>query len=277
MNGIQHYGIKEFTKLTSKLDANIEELRITGYTTIPDVVDTQLLDLLRQKIDAVYERQVEEISGTGALEEINDSNIARALLVYDEAFLKLAVNPLFLEVASCVLGDYFILQMQNAIINRPSQRQYQTSWHRDLNYQHFVSSRPLAISILLCVDPFSEETGGTIVPPGTDKFEAFPSEQFVHKHEHQISAPAGSILVMDAMLYHRAGYNRSRQVRRAINNIYCLPFMKQQISLPRMLAGKYRNDPSLSRILGYDSEPGESVTEWRKAKLKKKVELETVK
>jgi ectoine hydroxylase-related dioxygenase (phytanoyl-CoA dioxygenase family) len=120
---------------------------------------------------------------------------------------------------------------------------------------------------LVCVDDFSEETGGTFVLPASHKTEAFPSEDYVRQHEQVINAKAGSAVVFDSMLYHRGGLNRSRRVRRALNHMYTLPLIKQQISLPKLLNGKFRDDSFLSRFLGYDSESDESVVEFRTRRL----------
>ncbi len=269
MQKIQHYGIKEFAKTESAIDNYVEDIKINGFTILSDVVSRDLLPTIRDKVDQVYETQASEIEYCGDLADINDANIGRALLAYDEIFLNLATQPIFLDLVKRLLGDYFILQMQNAIINLPNQNNYQISWHRDLNYQHFTSSRPLAISILVCIDDFSLETGGTCVLPSSHKIEAFPSEQFIKNNEKNIIAKAGSALVMDSMLFHRAGYNSSVNVRRGINHMYCLPIIKQQISFPAMLNGKYADDAFLNKFLGYDSETGRSVTEWRARKFEK--------
>src|SRR5438132_10528427 len=126
---------------------------------------------------------------------------------------------------------------------------------------------PLAISALFCIDDFSEESGGTYVLPASHKIESFPSQEFFEKNQRGINAPAGSALVFDSMLYHRAGFNRSTFTRRALNHVYTLPFLKQQISLPEALQGKFKDGSFLSRFLGYESEPGKNVTQWRQAKI----------
>ena len=61
------------------------------------------------------------------------------------------------------------------------------------------------------------------------------------------------------MTYHRGGVNRSNGLRRGVNHLFGLPFIKQHISFPQSLRGKYRDDPSLSKFLGYDTEAAESV------------------
>jgi ectoine hydroxylase-related dioxygenase (phytanoyl-CoA dioxygenase family) len=156
---------------------------------------------------------------------------------------------------------------QNAIINRHTGEHYQQTWHRDLNYQHFVSSRPLAVSALYAVDDFTEMTGGTMVLPASHKIEAFPSVEYAEKHQVTVNAKAASIIVFDSMLYHRSGLNRSNGSRLALNHIYTLPLIKQQISLPRSLGGRFRDDPFLRFFLGYDTETADNVQAWRELKL----------
>jgi ectoine hydroxylase-related dioxygenase (phytanoyl-CoA dioxygenase family) len=116
----------------------------------------------------------------------------------------------------------------------------------------------------LCLDTFVPETGCTHVLAGSHKVEAFPSDAYATRMEQPVSAPAGSYIVMDAMLYHRAGVNRSGGIRRAVNNVYALPILKQQIVLPALLGGRWSDDAALARLLGYDSDPPASVAEYRR-------------
>ena len=268
---VRTFGVKEFSQASSDVERGVEEIKLAGYTILRDVLTSSELDEAREKIDGIYERQVEEVGGTTQLEAINDSHTARCPLAYDDFFLNVARHPRVLQLVEAFLGEYFTLMLQNGVINIPVSGDEQNAgyWHRDLNYQHFVSTRPVSISALFCVDNFSEETGGTRVLPGSHKTEAFPSEEFVRNHETGVNAEAGSVMVFDSMLYHRSGHNRSSGVRRAINHMYTIPFIKQQISLPKILKGRFSDDPFLSKFLGYDSEPDDNVVEFRTRRLKR--------
>ena len=262
------YGVLESSDAISETDKSVEEIRISGYTVVAGVLSESELEIIRRKLGEIYDIQVKEVGGEGPLREINDVNVVRLLLVYDDYFLKLATNPAVLAIVGRLLGDYYILMQQTGIIVLPNLEHYQTSWHRDLSYRHFVSIRPLAISALFCIDDFTQESGGTHVLPASHKVEIFPSQDFFEKNQRGIIAQAGSVLVFDSMLYHRAGYNRSTFTRRALNHIYTLPFLKQQpISIPEALQGKFREDEFLNKFLGYESEPGKNVTQWRTAKI----------
>jgi len=268
---IKTFGVKEFSRNASDLERRVEEIKLAGYTILVDALAPEEVKEAREKIDRIYRLQLEEVGGEAQLEAINDTYTARCPLAYDEFFLHVARHPRVLEIVEAFLGNYFILMLQNGVINVPVSGHEQNAgyWHRDLNYQHFVSSRPVSISALFCVDEFSEVAGGTRVLPGSHKSEAFPSEEFVLKHETGIEAKSGSVMVFDSMLYHRSGHNRSSVVRRGINHMYTIPFIKQQISLPKILKGKHSDDPFLSQFLGYESAPDESVVEFRERRLKR--------
>jgi ectoine hydroxylase-related dioxygenase (phytanoyl-CoA dioxygenase family) len=261
-------GVKEVFKPESETDSHAEEVSRNGYTILNDVLDETSLELIRKKIDALYETQLQEIGGEKNLREIFDWDSVKHLIIYDDLFLNLARNEKVLAIVNKFLGDYFILNLQNGIINRPNVYNPASLWHRDLFYQHYCSSRPLAISALLCVDSFTIETGGTFLLPGSHQHESFPSVDFAKKFEKQISTKAGSILLFDSMVFHRAGFNKSSEIRRAISNVYTLPLIKQQVSLPKAFKGKYKDDPELSKFLGYDSETPDSLYDWRIDRLK---------
>jgi ectoine hydroxylase-related dioxygenase (phytanoyl-CoA dioxygenase family) len=264
------FGIKEITHNNSYLDIHKENIKIKGYTVVENVLDEDILVRIRLKLDELYEHQIQEFGSEEFLKLINDTNNVRAPLVYDELFLThVAANPKVLEIISYILGDYFILMLQNGVINKPKREFIPNAYayHRDINYQHFTSSRPLSLSAFYCIDKFSEETGGTHILPFTHKFESCPSIDYIKSNEIVVNAKPGSVIVFDSMMYHRSGVNRSKDSRRGINNMYVLPFIKQQISFPNMLKGRYSEDPFLSKLLGYESETDRDVRSFRQKRI----------
>lgn len=261
------YGIREQTIVTSELEQHIEEIKIFGFTIVRSVLDSDLLETTREQLDSLYQKQCHELGGENNLSQINDANIIRCPLAENSLFLQLATLPKILMLMKKAFGDYYILQQQNGVLLPPNTESYQMGWHRDLPYQHFVASRPLAISALFCIDAFNVLTGGTHVLPASHKAEMFPSNDYVTAHEVGIDANPGDALVFDSMLYHRSGSNSAAKVRRGLNHVYALPFFKQQINLPKALKGKYSEDAFLNKFLGYEGEPAESAFDWRNKRL----------
>jgi ectoine hydroxylase-related dioxygenase (phytanoyl-CoA dioxygenase family) len=186
---------------------------------------------------------------------------------YDDIFLSWLCSTNLLGLAERLLCDYFILSQKNSIVLEPQLPHTQAQYHRDLPYQHFVSSRPLAINALFCVDPFNVENGATRVVPGSHKHEPFPADPVVARLEQVASAPAGSFIVLDAMVFHSGGVNHTNKPRRGVNHVFVLPFMRQQINLPSMLGERFADDPKLRRLLGYECQTPDSVLDYRRGRL----------
>jgi ectoine hydroxylase-related dioxygenase (phytanoyl-CoA dioxygenase family) len=260
---VPYYGVLERRVVSDWADAHVEEIEYNGYTVVNAGLPASDLDAMRESIDRNHRRQLTETAAASAAATKIDSDTLRCPLAYDDIFLKAATADPLMEICRRLLGNSFVLLQQNAIINHPTSKEYQSRWHRDLLYQHFVASKKLALNALLCVDDFSVQTGGTIVLPGTHQAEAFPSAQFVRKYERTAEAPAGSFLILDAMLFHRSGYNTSGADRRGINHVIGRPLLVQQLDLPRLLDGRHANDPFLRDYLGYRWNPAPDVATWR--------------
>jgi ectoine hydroxylase-related dioxygenase (phytanoyl-CoA dioxygenase family) len=90
-----------------------------------------------------------------------------------------------------------------------------------------------------------------------------PSEQYLRKHGVQVVAEPGAVLIFDAMVFHRAGSNRSGQVRRGVNHLYTAPILKQQYDFARALGDDFDAEPALRQLLGYTSAVPIDALRWR--------------
>lgn len=261
------YGVVERADASSLVARLAERIRLTGYAVLPSGLTPAVVEDLGSRLERVMARQADEFGGTERLAAIGDAFTARCPLVYDEAFVALAAHADLLALCGELLGEYFVLMQQNGIINPSGERHTQVAYHRDLPYQHFVSSRPLAISALFCIDPFRVETGATTMIPGSHRIEMFPSDPVAAELDTPVTADPGSFIVFDSMVFHRAGHNRSSRPRRAVNHVFTSPIIAQQISLPDALEGRYADDPVLARLFGYGVTPASSVTAWRARRL----------
>ena len=153
----------------------------------------------------------------------------------------------------------------------PNEEHHQSSWHRDLPYQNWTSSDPLACNVFICIDDFNKETGGTFVLLFSHQFNLAPSIAYIEKHAVQVNAPAGSVILFNSMIFHKAGYNTSEdKIRRGVNQMYAKPIISQQINLPEFLNGKYSDDEFLSMLFGYKTKLSKSILEYRNLRLQRK-------
>jgi ectoine hydroxylase-related dioxygenase (phytanoyl-CoA dioxygenase family) len=265
---IKSYGANRTSQAQTIKDYHLEEFQNLGYTVIENVLKSDEIGLLKDELDRVYAIQEQEF-GKANLQAINEEFLARALLVYSDPYLQLARKPEIMEFTEAILGNYYVLHLQNGIINMPKEEHHQSSWHRDLPYQNWVSSEAIGCNVFYCLDAFTEENGGTIILPFSHKIPYLPSEVYLEKHGIQIKATAGSAVLFDSMLFHKAGYNRSDHIRRGVNHLYARAIIRQQIDLPAVLGGRYAEDPFLNMLLGYGNRPAENVNSFRASRKSK--------
>ena len=249
-------------QIGDNLRNHIENITVRGYTLLENVISTDECKTISDKLDSLEESQRVEY-GIQKLKEIRELGIIRAPVEKDDYFMNLILNPTVFGLISSIIRDTAILHLQNGIILEPDVKHGQGHFHKDLTFLNFVSDKVLSMTALWVIDDFNSETGGTWVVPSTHKISNWPSDDYLEKNAVQITANAGSVIVMDSMLIHKGGSNKSSKRRRAVNHMYTRPFIKQQIDFPSLMKGRYDIESKMSQVLGFWSVPPKSVKDYR--------------
>jgi ectoine hydroxylase-related dioxygenase (phytanoyl-CoA dioxygenase family) len=266
----RRYGVIEQTASETDIAYACESIRQFGYAVIDGGYDAGWLGRLSDAFERARQRHASEHGGRDALKALDEHNTIRLPLAYEPLFLELATNKIILEICKRLITGYSILNQQNGVINPPNAERYnQGAWHRDLPYQHFVSSRPLALNALFCLDAFTIENGATQVSPASHRLEALPSDRLLASEAVTVVAPAGSFIVLDCMMFHTGSVNTTDRPRRAVNHVYTIPLLRQQIDLPAALGEEFTTDGELRKLLGYDVGTPRSVTDYLAARARK--------
>jgi len=229
------YGVRYSNTLENSISECVESVRNNGFAVLKSPFNTKEIAINASRFEDVQKKYISKW-GEGYLKSIDEFDIVRLPMEHDiDGMLGFACQPQLLSVIGELIDGSYILNQQNLITNPAKENYSQTPWHRDLPYQHFVSTKPLAINALYCVDDFTIQNGASFVIPGSHKVENFPSRKFIENNELQIEAKAGSYLILDCMTFHRGGYNSTDLPRRAINHVFTIPYFKQQISIPENL------------------------------------------
>jgi len=251
MSKVTYYGVLEQHTINNDVILRAtEEICSLGYTVIDSGYNSSQVEEISKAFDMAYSEYVQRY-GQSFLEEIDEINGVRLPLAFNQILLDLVFNETIISLVKCLIKGKFYLNQQNGVINPPGKRYNQDAFHRDLPYQHFVSSRPIAISALFCIDEFTKHNGATVVIPFSHKREEFPSNDYAENHSLVVEAPVGSFIVFDSMLFHKGGVNSTEKPRRAINHVYTIPYLKQQINIPNTLGLVHKFNDYQAEILGY--------------------------
>jgi len=221
-------------QVTSEPERIVEELEIRGFSLAASGLTASEIDSIRKSSGVLLATKP----------DAQQPDIVRAPCLFDKAFLDIALHPLMREVIGRMILGRIVLNQQNLVRNPAAGRTYsQARFHRDLPYQHFVSSRPLAINVLLAIDEFTSENGGTMLLPGSHHVEYYPSQQFVENQALQVEAPAGTLIFLNAMTYHAGGINDSPNDRIALNHVFASPLLRKQVDFNQVI------DPTTRALL----------------------------
>lgn len=264
-----NYGILQQNLSENIFDEAVEQVRNIGFAVIDSGYSASELAQFSEDFNATRKSYI-EMYGEIELKNIDEYNTIRSPLTHgSEVFLKLALNANLMTVLKKLIQGKFVLNQQNGIINPPQETYNQAAWHRDLPYQHFVCTKPLAINALFCVDDFTCENGATFVIPASHKTEDFPSENYIKKNAVQVQAKTGSFILLDCMMFHAGGFNNTNLERRAVNHVYNIPYFKQQINIPNNIKNANLLAETID-ILGFNYLEPSSISQYLSIRAGKK-------
>jgi ectoine hydroxylase-related dioxygenase (phytanoyl-CoA dioxygenase family) len=242
-----------------------EAIRYEGCAVVTDVLSDELRARTRV---AMYEVQLKigDEVGRERLTRASEIGVLRLMARYDPFFLELLGIPEMLSVVDLVVCDTAILHLQNGFILPPrdasAERTFQQIFHRD--FPRHLDGYLASVNVMLAIDAFSAENGGTLVVPGTHQRACRPEDAYLQAAALPVVCPAGSMIVFDSTLWHAAGLNRSGGDRVAINHQFTRSFIKQQIDYVRALGSELvlAQPPRVQQLLGWYTRVVTSLDEY---------------
>lgn len=255
------YGILSQDNPVSEVDEVAGQVARVGYAVLDSGYTMDEINELSEAFNRARADYVQKY-GEARLRSANELHTVRAPLIHGGSiFIRLATNQNLLNVLGRLIVGKFILNQQNGVINPPGEAYSQGAWHRDLPYQHYFSSTPLAVNALFCLDEFTQENGATFVLPASHRDVNFPSAKYIQSNAFQVEARAGQYILLDCMLFHSGGFNRTNVERRAVNHVFTIPYFKQQIRLSEFLR-EADIKPDQMEIFGAGFEEATSIEQY---------------
>tara|TARA_R110000765_G_scaffold224643_3_gene328638 strand:+ start:1900 stop:2673 length:774 start_codon:yes stop_codon:yes gene_type:complete len=244
---------------------NIEDLSTKGYTVIRNWVSEAWLNRIKEILPRLFEehKAIREHNNNG----INSDEVAMNVLASDDFFIEFLQEMddryLIDDIESHYFKEDCILNSFTAISNIAAESSvFYKQMHRDI--KRYSNSVPILLNMLVMVDDFTEENGGTLLLPYSHLREKKPTEEFWEKNNVSIEGKAGDIIVWNSNIFHASGVNKTNQNRRGLPITFSLPYYKQLLDYPRALGYERESEFSLKiqRLLGYHSRVPESIEEW---------------
>ncbi len=213
------------------------QLEMNGFCVIEGVISEDRMDNLRDSVvtaqaahDEKSRAKLEKTRARGHRVGVKGVGNLNQVINHTQTFAPYLADRRILDIAEAVFGPYVRISCTDCVINHPgNERGY---WHADWPFNQTNASRipapyPDAImhlSTIWMLSPFSPQTGGTFVLPGSHRMNNNPSAGGMegvdadapHPAEIQVSGSAGSVLLYDSRLWHAVAPNRSDRPRVAL-------------------------------------------------------------
>jgi ectoine hydroxylase-related dioxygenase (phytanoyl-CoA dioxygenase family) len=231
------------------------QLEESGYVVFENFMRPDLLSALRTRVDQLFEEEGENAGAEFRLEP-NTRRLAN-LVDKGEAFRQIIVMPQILQTVAEVLGPDFKLSSLNARSANPHSDSAQPL-HSDMGLVADQIGYSVCNTVWM-LDDFTTENGALRVVPGTHHLRKLPQEVLTdltgsHEKEVLVTGKAGTVVVMNAHMWHGGTANRTGGHRRAVHGFYCRSDKPQQQYQKALLRPETQAalSPELRKILALD-------------------------
>ncbi len=209
--------------------AEREELDERGYVVLHNFIAPERLDRLRDCVEQVYAAEGDD-AGREFRQEDHVRRLAN-LVAKGVEFEDVVIEPAVLARIAYVIGGDFKLSSLNARSANPYENCRQPL-HIDAGA--IADERGFWVcNTIWLLDDFTPENGATRCVPGSHKWGKNPVTELAdplapHPAEVLVTARAGSVVVMNAHMWHGGTENRTAFPRRALHAFYCRADKPQQ-------------------------------------------------
>ena len=208
--------------------ARKQALDETGYVVWPDFMSRELLGGLRARVNELFDSEGSQ-AGAEFKQEAGARRLAN-LVDKGQIFQDVIAEPRVLELVADVLGDDMKLSSLNARSAEP--RNTAQPLHCDMGAVPDERG-DWVCNVVWMLDDFTPDNGGLRVVPGSHRSGQLPQDSLQdphapHTNELAVIGQAGSIIVMNAHLWHGGKANLTNGPRVAVHAFYCRRDKPQQ-------------------------------------------------
>ena len=187
--------------------------------------------------------------------QVGEHGSYRALFCKDSYFIDFVIgNATIRSVLDEALDEEYHIYSQlliDSCIDKYGAQVLATNWHREIFYQHFTTSRPIAMQVIVYLDDMADPGCGALrVLPSSHLFERFPDSSFIERNYTTLNGPKGSVVILNSMCYHSASLVDPGLQKRIFTTVFSRPFIKQQFNYPEMLEYSTKPGSYLHQVCG---------------------------
>lgn len=239
------------------------QLDQAGYVILPQFIDPHWLQALRQATEQRFALEGERAGSEFRLEP--GSRRLANLVDKGDVFRRAVVQPRLLELIGHVLGAEFKLSSLNVRSADPHNGTAQPL-HSDMGALPDERGYWVCNSVWM-LDDFTLDNGPLRVIPGSHRWGRLPQDVLAdpaadHPDQQLVTGRAGTVVVMNAHLWHGGMANRSDAARTALHAFYVRRDKPQQQYQKRLVSPQVQAaaSPRLRQLLALDDPLNDSLS-----------------
>jgi len=203
-----------------------QQLDELGYLVLPDFVPPALLEELRDRVEMLWAEEGDE-AGSEFRHEPGTRRLAN-LVDKGTVFAELVCMPKILDCMAHVIGPGYKLSSLNARSTNPHNGEAQP-WHADVGAIADERGYWVCNSVWM-LDDFTEDNGATRMLPRSHTWRRLPEPGNADPlpGEELVIGKAGTVVIMNAHMWHGGTANRTDRCRRALHGFYTRDDKPQQ-------------------------------------------------
>jgi ectoine hydroxylase-related dioxygenase (phytanoyl-CoA dioxygenase family) len=240
-----------------------EHLDRDGYLVLENFMGEPLLAALRERVAQLFQIEGEQ-AGAEFKQEEQTGRLAN-LVDKGEVFEQVIALSEILELVGHILGPEFKLSSLNVRSANPHSTWVQPL-HADMGALPDDKGYWVANTVWM-LDDFTTENGAIRMIPGSQKWGRLPQDALgdpmaPHPREILLTGKAGTVVVMNAHMWHGGTANRTDKPRCAMHGFYARSDKPQQQYQKRLLRPEVQEkmSPQLRRILALDDPKNDELS-----------------
>jgi ectoine hydroxylase-related dioxygenase (phytanoyl-CoA dioxygenase family) len=242
---------------------SLHALAQDGYTILSGHAGPDLVRALSERIASLFESEGDR-AGSEFKQETGATRLAN-LVDKDEVFRSVIADPVVLQAVRSVLGPAVKLSSLNARRAEPHNGVTQPL-HCDMSALPDARG-PWVCNTVWVLDDFSADNGALRVVPGSHRRGALPRDVLLdpaapHPDEIVLTAASGSVIIINAHLWHGGLANSTSRPRTALHAFYCRRDKPQQQHQRALLSPQTQQSlsPELRDLLALDDSVNDQLS-----------------
>jgi len=193
----------------------------------------------------------------------NENQVLYNYFIENEELLSFVYNDNIFNIISKIIDEDHVLtsaSARNKCLKKEFKSDVTTSgigWHTDARYlnNNRLIKPSISYFVIYLLEDYNIKNGATQYVPNSHKLRTRPIRNKNYNFK-TFNAKAGSVIIMDTALYHRAGLSTTLS-RWSIFNMYSSWFVKPYFQFNKMFNSKKLSNmsPKLKQLLHLDSTP----------------------